>query len=109
MPELGGGGQLAEEVGGGRDGGGGGGDGSWLHGFSHAEHIVHSIWYFEVVSGFDVRDKTVSDEIMSRSDMRKSGILRILSIFGNIWSWFEISNKKRKEKEERISLVGYVL
>lgn len=44
MPELGGGGQLAEEVGGGRDGGGGGGgDGSWLHGFSHAEHIVHSI------------------------------------------------------------------
>lgn len=72
MPELGGGGQLAEEEVG---GGGGGGDGFWLHGFSHAEHIVHSIWYFEVVSGFDVRDKTVSDEIMSRSDMRKSGIL----------------------------------
>ena len=101
MPELGGGGQLAE-VGGGRDGGGGGGgDGSWLHGFSHAEHIVHSIWYFEVVSGFDVRDKTVSDEIMSRSDMRKSGILRILSIFGNIRSWFEMIGRDLKQEKIR--------
>lgn len=102
MPELGGGGQLAEEVGGGRDGGGGGGgDGSWLHGFSHAEHIVHSIWYFEVVSGFDVRDKTVSDEIMSRSAMRKSGILQILSIFGNIWSWLEMIGRDLKQEKQR--------
>lgn len=102
MPELGGGGQLAEEVGGGRDGGGGGGgDGSWLHGFSHAEHIVHSIWYFEVVSGFDVRDKTDLDEIMSRSEMRKSGILRILSIFGNIRSWFEMIGRDLKQEKKR--------
>ncbi len=41
-------------VGGGGDGGGGdriggGGDGTGSHGLSHAEHIVHAIWYLEVV------------------------------------------------------------
>lgn len=48
-PELGvggdgGGGQMFVGVGGG--GAGGGGDGV-LHGLSQAEHIVHSIWYFD--------------------------------------------------------------
>lgn len=82
VPELGGdggGGQLEDDEGGeggGDEGGGGGGDETWPHGFSHREHIVHSIWSLEVAFGFgDGEDIVVVEAIITRSMIRLNWVL----------------------------------
>lgn len=91
----GGGGQLlvvdGDGGGGGGDAGGGeggGGEGTGLQGLSHAEHIVHAIWYLDVVcaAGVAIAGKDMNMRI--RPDIRGSVVVNTwflaVSIFGKI-------------------------
>jgi len=76
----GGGGGGAGSDGGGGEGGGGEG---LLHGLSQAEHIVHSIWYFDPAHKFD--DATVGSfvdaKIMQSVRKLEKNILWVFLIF----------------------------
>lgn len=79
---------MEEEVdGGGGDGydGGGGGEGGGgeglLHGLSHPEHIVHSIWYFDPAHEVDVTLGSSEDSKMMRSVSKWKNIWWVLLIF----------------------------
>lgn len=97
MPELGGdggGGQIGVVgAGGGCDGGGGEGGGGdevegWLQGLSQAEHIVHSIWYFE---------PTHDDEFEDTNEMFVAEIKKMRNVRkGILFLWFIISISSQK-------------
>jgi hypothetical protein len=61
--------------GGGEAGGeGGGGEGFGLQGLSHAEHIVHAIWYLDEVCGTGVAIAG-RDTMIIRRDIRGSFVV----------------------------------
>lgn len=106
VPELGGdggGGQLEEDdTGGGGDGVGGGGDGggldgTGLHGFSHAEHIVHSIWYLEpdLAGEFAIAGNKVEGKSMNR--VRRDS----LNIFSSVIFFF-LTYRSKLNRDKQI-------